>query len=189
MYLEDSLKNGFGFKEQEGDYEVASLLGQLKILNQWLEDTTGYKFEVDETLERLKKKLYAFLLEHENRKRIMKSHLSLGNLKGSSSSVSIVPESSSSLVSSREKEGKQRESGSDGTLLGGSMKHLGARSMFRHHPYASTAARTHPTYISGPYTSALDRDKRNAISKVWFRNYSYDHMESWNFKSNLHSSG
>ncbi|KAK9125731.1 hypothetical protein Scep_014577 [Stephania cephalantha] len=81
-YLEDSLKNGFGFKEQEGDYEVASLLGQLKRVNQWLEDTTGYKFEVDETLERLKKKLYAFLLEHEKRKGIMKSHLSLGNLKG-----------------------------------------------------------------------------------------------------------
>ncbi|KAK9153338.1 hypothetical protein Sjap_000818 [Stephania japonica] len=63
-YLEDSLKNGFGLKGREGDYEVASLLGQLKRVNQWLEDATGYKFEVDETVERLKKKLYAFLLEH-----------------------------------------------------------------------------------------------------------------------------
>ncbi|PIA59933.1 hypothetical protein AQUCO_00400656v1 [Aquilegia coerulea] len=63
-YLEDSLNVGFGLNRKDGDNEVGSLLGQLKRVNQWLEDATGDRFEVDEKVERLRKKLYEFLLEN-----------------------------------------------------------------------------------------------------------------------------
>ncbi|KAL5720541.1 hypothetical protein ACHQM5_013206 [Ranunculus cassubicifolius] len=63
-YLEDSLNVGFGLNRKEQDNEVGSLLGQLKRVNQWLEDATGEKFEVDEKVEKLRKKLYTFLLEN-----------------------------------------------------------------------------------------------------------------------------
>ncbi|KAF5196385.1 Serine/threonine-protein kinase [Thalictrum thalictroides] len=63
-YLEDSLNVGFGLNRKDGENEVGSLLGQLKRVNQWLEDATGDRFEVDEKVERLRKKLYEFLLEN-----------------------------------------------------------------------------------------------------------------------------
>ncbi|KAF9595248.1 hypothetical protein IFM89_038251 [Coptis chinensis] len=63
-YLEDSLNVGFGLSSKEDDSEVGSLLGQLKRVNQWLEDATGDRFEVDEKVEKLRKKLYGFLLEN-----------------------------------------------------------------------------------------------------------------------------
>ncbi|XP_010276350.1 PREDICTED: uncharacterized protein LOC104611119 [Nelumbo nucifera] len=63
-YLEDSLDKGFGLKRGEGDDEIAILLGQLKRVNQWLEDSVGDGLDINERIEGLKKKLYAFLLEH-----------------------------------------------------------------------------------------------------------------------------
>ncbi|KAI3924313.1 hypothetical protein MKW98_032514 [Papaver atlanticum] len=63
-YLEDSFNDGFGLRQTEGANEVSALLGQLKRVNQWLEDVTGDGFETDERVERLRKKLYTFLLEH-----------------------------------------------------------------------------------------------------------------------------
>ncbi|KAI3935961.1 hypothetical protein MKX01_021912 [Papaver californicum] len=63
-YLEDSFNDGFGLRQTEGANEVSALLGQLKRVNQWLEDVTGDGFEMDERVERLRKKLYTFLLEH-----------------------------------------------------------------------------------------------------------------------------
>ncbi|XP_043690947.1 uncharacterized protein LOC122641724 [Telopea speciosissima] len=63
-YLEDSLSNGFGLKQGEEDDEIIGLLGQLKRINQWLEDAVSDDIEVNERIERLRKKLYGFLLEH-----------------------------------------------------------------------------------------------------------------------------
>ncbi|XP_042479992.1 uncharacterized protein LOC122060944 [Macadamia integrifolia] len=63
-YLEDSLSSGFGLKRGEGDDGITVLLGQLKRVNQWLEDAVGDDIEVNERTENLKKKLYGFLLEH-----------------------------------------------------------------------------------------------------------------------------
>ncbi|XP_043692435.1 uncharacterized protein LOC122642886 [Telopea speciosissima] len=63
-YLEDSLSDGFGLKRGEEDDGIAVLLGQLKRVNQWLEDAVGDDIEVNERIESLRKKLYGFLLEH-----------------------------------------------------------------------------------------------------------------------------
>ncbi|KAK8469296.1 hypothetical protein PHAVU_005G042800 [Phaseolus vulgaris] len=63
-YLEESLRNEFGLKN-EGNTEIASLLGQLKQVNHWLDNLVGGD-KVDHRVEKLRKKLYRFLLEHVN---------------------------------------------------------------------------------------------------------------------------
>ncbi|CAJ1958315.1 unnamed protein product [Sphenostylis stenocarpa] len=63
-YLEESLGNEFGLKN-EGKTEIASLLGQLKQVNHWLDNLVGGD-KVDHRVEKLRKKLYRFLLEHVN---------------------------------------------------------------------------------------------------------------------------
>ncbi|CAN4126116.1 unnamed protein product [Withania somnifera] len=63
-FLEDSLSNGFGLNTVEGNSEIAGLLGQLKRVNQWLDDMVKLGNRVDERVEGLKKKLYRFLLDH-----------------------------------------------------------------------------------------------------------------------------
>ncbi|KHN21337.1 hypothetical protein glysoja_026538, partial [Glycine soja] len=63
-YLEESLSNEFGLKN-EGNTEIASLLGQLKQVNHWLDNLAGGD-KVDHRVEKLRKNLYRFLLEHVN---------------------------------------------------------------------------------------------------------------------------
>ncbi|MCD7456894.1 hypothetical protein HAX54_033544 [Datura stramonium] len=63
-FLEDSLNKGFGLNTVEGNAEIAGLLGQLKKVNQWLDDMVKLGNKVDERVEGLKKKLYRFLLDH-----------------------------------------------------------------------------------------------------------------------------
>lgn len=63
-YLEESLGNEFGLKNEESA-EIACLLGQLKKVNLWLDGlVVGDK--VDHRAENLRKRLYRFLLEHVN---------------------------------------------------------------------------------------------------------------------------
>lgn len=61
-YLEDSLNKGFGLKRDESS-QMATLLGQLKRVNQWLDDAFQGD-RGDERTERLRKKLYRFLLDN-----------------------------------------------------------------------------------------------------------------------------
>ncbi|KAL9142310.1 hypothetical protein ABFS82_14G160900 [Erythranthe guttata] len=63
-YLEDSLNNGFGFGlRSDESSQIAVLLGQLKRVNQWMED--AFRGDcVDDKIEKLRKKLYRFLLDH-----------------------------------------------------------------------------------------------------------------------------
>ncbi|PIN10579.1 hypothetical protein CDL12_16834 [Handroanthus impetiginosus] len=61
-YLEDSLNNGFGLKSDDSS-QIAVLLGQLKRVNQWLDDAFQGD-RVEKRIEMLKKKLYRFLLDH-----------------------------------------------------------------------------------------------------------------------------
>lgn len=61
-YLEDSLSKGFGLKGEESS-QMANLLGQLKRVNQWLDDAIQGDHG-DERTTRLKKKLYRFLLDN-----------------------------------------------------------------------------------------------------------------------------
>lgn len=63
-FLEDSLSKGFGLNSMEGNSDIACLLGQLKSVNQWLDDMVKLGNRVDERVEGLKKKLYRFLLDH-----------------------------------------------------------------------------------------------------------------------------
>ncbi|KHN49061.1 hypothetical protein glysoja_031272 [Glycine soja] len=63
-YLEESLSNEYGLKN-EGNIEIASLLGQLKQVNHWLDNLAGGD-KVDHRVEKLRKNLYRFLLEHVN---------------------------------------------------------------------------------------------------------------------------
>ncbi|XP_009620869.1 uncharacterized protein [Nicotiana tomentosiformis] len=63
-FLEDSLNKGFGLNTVEGNSEIAGLLGQLKRVNQWLDDMVQLGSQVDERVEGLRKKLYRFLLDH-----------------------------------------------------------------------------------------------------------------------------
>ncbi|KAI8026006.1 hypothetical protein LOK49_LG02G01208 [Camellia lanceoleosa] len=63
-YLEDSLSKGFGLKIGEADSEIASLLRQLKRVNEWLDDSVTDGIGTDGRIEGLRKKLYGFLLEH-----------------------------------------------------------------------------------------------------------------------------
>ncbi|KAI4323324.1 hypothetical protein L6164_022939 [Bauhinia variegata] len=65
-YLEDALENGFGLRSEEGSPEIACLLGQLKKVNNWLDNLVGGGDEVDHRIENLRKRLYRFLLEHVN---------------------------------------------------------------------------------------------------------------------------
>ncbi|KAA8515739.1 hypothetical protein F0562_018650 [Nyssa sinensis] len=62
-YLEDSLNMGFGLRRGGGS-EIAGLLGQLKRVNQWLDNMDGDGSLVDKRREGLRKKIYGFLLEH-----------------------------------------------------------------------------------------------------------------------------
>ncbi|KAL4561531.1 hypothetical protein LXL04_033698 [Taraxacum kok-saghyz] len=59
-YLEGSLNEGFKLTKGEESGVAVCLLGQLKRVNQWLDDSVIG----DEKVENLRKKLYAFLLEH-----------------------------------------------------------------------------------------------------------------------------
>ncbi|KAL2478567.1 Plant protein of unknown function [Forsythia ovata] len=63
-YLEGSLNNKFGLKTKGDSSGIASLLGQLRSVNQWLDDAFKEGCRDNERIERLKKKLYAFLLDH-----------------------------------------------------------------------------------------------------------------------------
>ncbi|KAK4414387.1 hypothetical protein Salat_2851700 [Sesamum alatum] len=63
-YLEDSLDNGFRLKSKEDTSQIAVLLGELKRVNQWLDDAFQEDGRADERIESLKKKLYRFLLDH-----------------------------------------------------------------------------------------------------------------------------
>lgn len=62
-YMEDSLNVGFGICEGKIS-EIAGFLGQLRRVNQWLDDLVGGGLKVDARIEGLKKKLYGFLLEY-----------------------------------------------------------------------------------------------------------------------------
>ncbi|KAJ9558455.1 hypothetical protein OSB04_013069 [Centaurea solstitialis] len=59
-YLEESLNKGFGLTKGEDSGAAVGLLGQLKRVNQWLDDSV----RGDERVESLRKKLYGFLLDH-----------------------------------------------------------------------------------------------------------------------------
>ena len=63
-YMEDSLNIGFGMKRVEGSPDIASLLGQLKRVNHWLDNLLLNGVREDERIEGLRKKLYGFLLDH-----------------------------------------------------------------------------------------------------------------------------
>ncbi|KAI7749392.1 hypothetical protein M8C21_023941 [Ambrosia artemisiifolia] len=58
-YLEESLNNGFWSTKGEDSGAAVGLLGQLKRVNQWLDDSVA-----DENVENLRKKIYGFLLNH-----------------------------------------------------------------------------------------------------------------------------
>ncbi|KAF9675292.1 hypothetical protein SADUNF_Sadunf09G0016900 [Salix dunnii] len=62
-YMDDSLNVGFGLCEGKIS-EIAGFLGQLRRVNQWLDDLVGGGNKVDARIEGLKKKLYGFLLEY-----------------------------------------------------------------------------------------------------------------------------
>jgi hypothetical protein len=61
--MEDSLNVGFGLCEGKIS-DIAGFLGQLRRVNQWLDDLVGGGLKVDARIEGLKKKLYGFLLEY-----------------------------------------------------------------------------------------------------------------------------
>ncbi|KAK4738364.1 hypothetical protein R3W88_002061 [Solanum pinnatisectum] len=63
-FLEDALSKGFGLDTVDGSSEIVDLLGQLKRVNQWLDDMLKLGNRIDERVEGLKKKLYRFLLDH-----------------------------------------------------------------------------------------------------------------------------
>ncbi|CAJ2659022.1 unnamed protein product [Trifolium pratense] len=63
-YLEESISNEFGLKNEENS-EVACLLGQLRKVNHWLDNLVDVG-KVDHRVEKLRKSLYRFLLEHVN---------------------------------------------------------------------------------------------------------------------------
>ncbi|GJX30972.1 RNA-directed DNA polymerase, eukaryota, reverse transcriptase zinc-binding domain protein [Tanacetum coccineum] len=59
-YLEVSLNKGFGLTKGEDSGVAVSLLGQLKRVTKWLDDSV----RGEENVENLRKKLYRFLLDH-----------------------------------------------------------------------------------------------------------------------------
>ncbi|KAL8155254.1 uncharacterized protein LOC141663610 [Apium graveolens] len=65
-YLDASVNKGFGLQKGERDVEIACLLGQLKRVNQWLDDSVTSGSGTNERIEGLKKKLYGFLLDNVN---------------------------------------------------------------------------------------------------------------------------
>lgn len=65
-YLDASLNKGFGLQKGERDSEIACLLGQLKRVNQWLDNSVTSGSGTNERIEGLKKKLYGFLLDNVN---------------------------------------------------------------------------------------------------------------------------
>ncbi|KAL3622389.1 hypothetical protein CASFOL_033800 [Castilleja foliolosa] len=62
-YLENCLNNGFGVKNRDDASKVA-VLGQLKRVNRWLDEAFKGGDSVDERIQKLKKKIYRFLLDH-----------------------------------------------------------------------------------------------------------------------------
>ncbi|KAL6569729.1 hypothetical protein OROMI_014243 [Orobanche minor] len=63
-YLENCLNNGFGAKKnRDDDYKVA-VLGQLKSVNQWLDEAFQEEGSGGERIPKLRKKIYGFLLDH-----------------------------------------------------------------------------------------------------------------------------
>ncbi|XP_031114416.1 uncharacterized protein LOC116017897 [Ipomoea triloba] len=63
-YLETNLDVAFRMQKGEGNPEIARLLGQLKRVNQWLDNSRPKGDKPDESIEGLRKKLYGFLLDH-----------------------------------------------------------------------------------------------------------------------------
>nr|GLL40842.1 uncharacterized protein LOC109185919 [Ipomoea trifida] len=63
-YLETNLDMAFGMQKGEGNPEIVRLLGQLKRVNQWLDNSRQEGDKPDESIEGLRKKLYGFLLDH-----------------------------------------------------------------------------------------------------------------------------
>ncbi|TMW85766.1 hypothetical protein EJD97_022566 [Solanum chilense] len=63
-FLEDALSKGFGLDTVDGNSEIVDLLGQLKSVNQWLDDMLKLGNRIDKRVEGLKQKLYRFLLDH-----------------------------------------------------------------------------------------------------------------------------
>ncbi|KAL8204411.1 hypothetical protein R6Q57_010034 [Mikania cordata] len=59
-YLEESLNKGFWLTNGDDSVVAVSLLGQLKRVNQWLDDSVCG----DENVENLRKKMYGILLDH-----------------------------------------------------------------------------------------------------------------------------
>ncbi|KAI3826895.1 hypothetical protein L1987_00955 [Smallanthus sonchifolius] len=59
-YMEESLNKGFWLTKGEDSVVAVGLLGQLKRVNQWLDDSV----RSDENVENLRKKIYGFLLDH-----------------------------------------------------------------------------------------------------------------------------
>ncbi|KAL3537272.1 hypothetical protein ACH5RR_000638 [Cinchona calisaya] len=63
-YLENFLDKECGPRNVEANSETAALLGQLKRVDRWLDDSFPLGHGVDERIDDLKKKLYGFLLDH-----------------------------------------------------------------------------------------------------------------------------
>ncbi|EXC32125.1 Elongation factor 1-delta [Morus notabilis] len=63
-YLEGSVNMGFGLRREERSPEAASLLGQLKRVNHWLDELASNGAREGKRIGGLKKKLCGFLLEH-----------------------------------------------------------------------------------------------------------------------------
>ncbi|KAK9049626.1 hypothetical protein SSX86_031407 [Deinandra increscens subsp. villosa] len=59
-YLQESLNKGFWLMKGEDSVFAVGILGQLKKVNQWLDDSV----HEDENVENLRKKIYGFLLDH-----------------------------------------------------------------------------------------------------------------------------
>ncbi|XP_076893136.1 uncharacterized protein LOC143545073 [Bidens hawaiensis] len=59
-YLEESLNNGFWLTNEEDSGAAVGLLGKLKRVNRWLDESV----RGDENVENLRKNIYRFLLDH-----------------------------------------------------------------------------------------------------------------------------
>ncbi|GER49091.1 hypothetical protein STAS_26313 [Striga asiatica] len=62
-YLENFLSNGFGVKNKDEASYVA-VLGLLKRVNRWLDEAFHGESSSEERIQRLRKKIYGFLLDH-----------------------------------------------------------------------------------------------------------------------------
>ncbi|CAA0808316.1 Plant protein of unknown function (DUF936 [Striga hermonthica] len=62
-YLENFLNNGFGVKNKDEASYVA-VLGLLKRVNRWLDEAFHGEGSAEERIQRLRKKIYGFLLDH-----------------------------------------------------------------------------------------------------------------------------